>query len=116
MKVAIVNLAEQFGIKALKQRPCLIISESKKHAKVCLFTHNPIYRKNMYGIIRMWHGYLDTNDIFIVRKEFITDRYSNPINPNKAQEIKRLMKNNPHNVYCVNYDNFHTIEKRENNA
>lgn len=114
MKIAIVNLADQFGKKCLKQRPCLILSESKKHAKVCLFTNKPVYRKGMYGIIRMRHDYLDINDIFIVRKEYIVEYKQHKINEARAQEIKRLIKNNPHTVYCVNYDEPIKIEKSMN--
>lgn len=111
MKIAIVNLAEQFGIKALKQRPCVILEQSKKHTKVCLFTHKPIYRRGMYGIIQMRHNYLDTNDIFIVRNEHIVEISPYKINPNVEREIKRVMRNNPHNVYCVNYNEPQKIAK-----
>lgn len=44
MKVAVVRLADQFGVKKLKKRPCVIISQSKKHTKVCLYAHKPKFK------------------------------------------------------------------------
>lgn len=109
MKVAVVKLSEQFGIKQLKKRPCLIISQSKKHTKVCLYTHKPHFKDYKYGIIfanrdnsRDW---LDLNQVYIVRNEYISYTCEK-LNPIFEQEVKKTLKKvkGKQIIHCVHYN------------
>lgn len=109
MKVAVVRLADQFGVKKLKKRPCVIISQSKKHTKVCLYTHKPKFKDYKYGIIfanrdnsRDW---LDLNQVFIVRNEYIAYTCET-LNPIFEQEVKKTLKRvkGKQTVHCLNYN------------
>ena len=108
MKKAIVNLHAQFGKSCLKTRPCIIISQSKKHTKVCAFTHKPIYRKGMKGIIFIndgsAHGWVDTNTIWTVRNENVVRISRQKLNERLAQEIRRVMTENEHVCHIVNLE------------
>lgn len=111
MKVAIVKLSQQFGVKCLKKRPCLIIEQSKKHAKVCMYTHKPMGGENNVGIVyarrhRHNNSWLDLGEVFIIRNEYIAYTCET-INPIFAQEIKKELNKlkGKQIIHCINYKN-----------
>ena len=109
MKIALVRLADQFGVPSLKTRPCIVLSQTKKHMRVCLYTHHPRFRDYQHGIIfsgnRRAKNWLDLTQVFIVRKEYV--KMSNyHVNPRFQEEINKTLKKikGQQIVHCVTYN------------
>lgn len=72
MKIAIVDLKNQFSRNCLKVRPCVVLKQSKKHITVLPITHHPD-RKSIVTSIHIdnghYNGYINMTKKFTIERE-----------------------------------------------